>query len=328
MPPAILAITWFSHRRTENICARFGWKYVVLETSSRGLLRYLRLAPRTIMAVARSRPAILIVQNPSLVLAFLTVLIRPVFAFKLVVDAHNEAVQPYLTTSKALRWLARQCLRRADITIVTNTALANEVVRAGGRPFVLPDPLPKPPDTHVDGQRRAKLEVVVISTFAPDEPLEEIFEAARQMTEVARFRVTGNLARLPDDLSDQAPPNVVFTGFLPEPAYWALLRGSDVVMDLTKMPDCLVCGAYEAIAVMKPVVLTDSEPARAWFGDAATYVRNDARHIARALNRLATNSTTDWESRAVRAIARIESEWEERRTDFVHRLTGLLRTTG
>jgi glycosyltransferase involved in cell wall biosynthesis len=323
-----MAITWFPHRRTENICARFGWPYVVLETSSRGLLRYIRLAPRTIIAVARSRPAILVVQNPSLVLAVLTTLLRPFFAFKLVVDAHNEAVQPYLSTSTVLRWLSKQCLRRADVTIVTNTALAEHVVRAGGRPFVLPDPLPQPPPIDADDQVRAKLEVVVVSTFASDEPLEEILAAARQMTGVARFSVTGNLSRLPTGLRNQAPPNVVFTGFLPEQAYWTLLRHCDVVMDLTKMPDCLVCGAYEAIAVKKPVVLTDSEAARTWFGDAATYVGNDARQIGEALSHFLGNDATDRESRASRAITRIESAWEERRRHFVQTLAGLVRATG
>lgn len=309
--PEVVAITWFGHRRTESLCRRLGWTYWVIETRSRGLIRYLRLAPRTIAKIARQRPRVLVVQNPSLVLASLCVLLRPFLRYVLVMDAHNEAVQPFLFTSVPLRWISRQCLRRADVTLVTNEALARTVETVGGTPFVLPDPLPDPPPTQAMGGSHAGFRVVVISTFSADEPLEEVLSAATRLEGTAEFSITGNIKRLPQRLREQASTNVRFTGFLPESEYWALLRNCDVVMDLTLMPDCLVCGAYEAIAISKPVILTDSVAARGWFGDAAIYAQNDAGSIERVL-RDVRDRVAYWTSRVVAAAPRIESAWDER----------------
>jgi glycosyltransferase involved in cell wall biosynthesis len=309
----IVAITWFGHRRTENLCRRFGWTYRVIETRSRGVLRYLQLAPRTLAMLARRRPRVLVVQNPSLVLTALCVIFRPVLRYLLVVDAHNEAVRPFLFTSPPLLWISRMCLRRADVTIVTNDALAGDVKAAGGTPFVLPDPLPEPPAPGLfPGGTGTGFRVAVISTFAADEPLEDILRAASRFEGGAEFNVTGNLKRLPQGLREQAPGNVNFTGFLAEADYWALLRNCDAVIDLTLMPDCLVCGAYEAIAVRKPVIVTDSPAARGWFGDAAIYVSNDAASIEQGLRDVSAR-LEHWTSKVADAAPGIERAWDERR---------------
>jgi glycosyltransferase involved in cell wall biosynthesis len=308
----VLVITWSGHRRTENLCSRLGWTYMTIETRSGGLIRYLRLTPRTVAAIARARPEVLVVQNPSLILATLCVLLRPLLRYLLVVDAHNEAVRPFNLASAPLRWISRQCLRHADLTIVTNDALARVVDAVGGKPFVLPDPLPVPPPTPATVGNDPGFKVVVISTFSADEPLEEIVCAASRLQGTAQFSVTGDLRRLPRRLRQQAPPNVAFTGFLRELDYWALLKSCDVVVDLTLMPDCLVCGAYEAIAVRKPIIMTDSSSARAWFGDAAIYVRNHADSIEQAL-RDVKNRREYWRTQAAHAVPRIERAWDERR---------------
>jgi glycosyltransferase involved in cell wall biosynthesis len=309
--PEEVAITWFGHRRTENLCRRLGWTYQVIETRSRGVIRYLRLAPRTVAMIARRRPRVLVVQNPSLVLATLCVVAQPFFRYLLVVDAHNQAVQPFLFDNALLRWLSRLCLRRADLTIVTNDALARIVEAVGGTPFVLPDPLPEPPPAQEVSASHAGFRVVVISTFSPDEPLEEILGAASRLGEAAQFSITGNVRRLPQSLRRKASDNVTFTGFLAEAEYWALLRDCDVVVDLSLMPDCLVCGAYEAIAVRKPVIVTDSVTSRAWFRDAAIYTSNDADSIERVL-RDVRHRLQYWTSRVADATPDVERAWEER----------------
>jgi glycosyltransferase involved in cell wall biosynthesis len=319
--PEVIALSWFGHRRTESLCRRFGWTYWVIETRSRGLIRYLRLAPRTIVRLARKRPQILVVQNPSLVLTALCLVLRPFLRYRLVVDAHNEAVQPYVFSSGPLFWISRWCLRRANVTIVTNEALAQLVRAVGGTPFVLPDPLPAPPPAPAVTESHTGFRVVVISTFAADEPLAEILSAASRLEGVAEFSVTGNLRRLRQSLREQASSNVTFTGFLPESEYWTLLRTCDVAIDLTLKPDCLVCGAYEAVAVRRPVVLTDSAASRTWFGDAAIYVHNDADSIESALREV-RDRLEYWTSRVAAAAPRIERAWEELQTALRSYLLG------
>jgi glycosyltransferase involved in cell wall biosynthesis len=228
------------------------------------------------------RPEILFVSNPSLVLTVLAVVTRRLFGFYLVVDAHNEGVRPFARSNAFVRWITRRLLRSADATIVTNHALAQDVEAAGGRPLVLPDSLPAPPalsatpDTSGDAPH-----VAVIATFALDEPISAIVAAAAMLPEV-RFAISGDAAKFAA-LELDLPPNVRLTGFMPEQAYWELLARSQVICDLTLKPDCLVCGAYEGLALAKPMVLSDNPPTRDIFGDAAVLSGTGPDDIAKAV---------------------------------------------
>src|SRR5690606_16029970 len=129
---------------------------------------------------------------------------------------------------------------------VTNAALAADVSVAGGRPLVLSDSLPVPPPLPADvGTAEETPHIVVIATFRPDEPISAIMAAAAKMPYV-RFAFTGDHARFLASGS-ALPPNVCLTGFLPNEAYWELLVQAAVICDLSFKPDCLVCGAYEAL---------------------------------------------------------------------------------
>jgi glycosyltransferase involved in cell wall biosynthesis len=52
------------------------------------------------------------------------------------------------------------------------------------------------------------------------------------------------------------------------------------------MPDCLVCGAYEALALHRPVVMSDSKAARELFTSGVEFVDNTAQSIAIAVQKI------------------------------------------
>src|SRR5262245_28237723 len=97
-----LFLTWFSHRRTTALCERLGLPLVELVSPSKGAKRYIALAFRTFALLMKRRPRVLLVQNPSLVLALFALILRPIFRYRLVQDAHNEAVEPYLHKSRTI----------------------------------------------------------------------------------------------------------------------------------------------------------------------------------------------------------------------------------
>jgi glycosyltransferase involved in cell wall biosynthesis len=262
----------------------------------------------------------LFVQNPSLVLAMVAVFLRPLYGYRLIVDAHNEAVRPFIHTAWPFPALARWLLRRADVTIVTNEALAAVVRAAGGSPHVLPDCLPEPPSIAERAKTPAgAFSVMVVATYAADEPIPEILEAARSLGPEFQFHVTGNDRKLPATERQKLPANVTLAGFLPESDYWALMGSCDVVLDLTLMPDCLVCGAYEALSLHKPMILSDSPAARQLFEPAALMASPDPAGIeasvrgARARNgellaaapQVAARFAADWKRSASALLARI-----------------------
>jgi glycosyltransferase involved in cell wall biosynthesis len=280
-----LALAWTAHRRTTGLCGGLDLELVVLKTGLRGPVRFLPLSLRTAALLLRRRPRILLVPNPSLVLSVLAVVLRPLLRYRLVVDAHNEAVMPFIHQQRWLRRLSRWIVRKADLTIVTNRALAGAVEEQGGQAFTLPDRIPE-----TSARRHQRLEgefnAVLIATFAPDEPLDAVFEAVRAAN--VELYVTGNYRKLDEATLRSVPPNVRFTGFLSEEEYWELLRSADAIIDLTLMDNCLVCGAYEALAVGKAMLLSNNEASVELFGESALYTDNTPNHIRHMLGQLRT----------------------------------------
>lgn len=284
MQPALF-LTWIEHQRSRAICDRLEIPLAELISKNRGIKRYVELARRTLATLRKQRPRVLIVQTPSQVLGLLTLILRPFIGYRLVLDAHNEAVEPYLHPSAAVGLLTRYLLRKADRVIVSNRQLAEIVAGHGGTPLILSDALPRP-HAVAPAREGPHFRVVVISTYAGDEPLAEIVAAAAKFDDDVRVFVTGNAAKCPDDIRDRLPGNVTLTGFLSEADYWQLLASSNAIVDLTTMDHCLVCGAYEGISLGKPLLLSDNAASVTLFADFAEFVPNDAASIAAGLRRL------------------------------------------
>lgn len=309
--PGVLAITWEDHRRMEGLCGWLGLPLNVMRSEHRGARRYVELSLATIRFLRRSRPRAVFIQNPSLVLALVVLLPRRLLGgYRVVMDAHNEAVTPFAHAYWPVTWLMRVAQRLADATVVTNPALAGIVRQNGGRPLVLPDRLPSPPVNPKHSTSSGVMLVMVVATFAADEPIAAIIDAARELGPEFQFAVTGNSRKLPAAQHAALPPNVRLTGFLPEHEYWQLMADSDLVLDLTLKPDCLVCGAYEALALRKPMVLSGNDASRALFGDFAVFAgTHDAAGIASAL-REAKNDYATVAARTARGQPEFAARWD------------------
>lgn len=286
--PNTLAITWEQHRRTRELCSWMGLPLHEVTFNARRLQRYAKLGKQTLRLLSERKPKVVYVQNPSLILATLVLAARPFLGrYKVVMDAHNEAVAPFTHAYWPITSLTRHVLRAADVTIVTNAALAEQVRRIGGNPHVLPDRLPTPPfaptsPLKLDGPLR----VMVVATYAADEPIAEIIEAARSLGDQYQLSITGRETKLPPEQRARLPANVRQTGFLSEEAYWELMRDSHIVLDLTLKPNCLVCGAYESLALLRPMVLTGNPATVDLFGKVAVMTTDhDAKAIAECLQR-------------------------------------------
>jgi glycosyltransferase involved in cell wall biosynthesis len=283
-PPArrhALWISWNSHRRTTGLCAAWDLPLHIIRSSRKGLGRWIEQTVDTLRLLRHEKPEILFVQNPSLALTVLATVARRLFGYYLVVDAHNEGVRPFDRPGAFVGWLTRRLLKSADVTIVTNAALAKDVSSAGGRPRVLPDSLPVPPLLATRDVIEDPPHVVAIATFRADEPIAAIVAAAATMPEI-RFSFSGDARRF-NRSEIPLPANVRLTGYLPDRAYWQLLAQAAVICDLTLKPDCLVCGAYEGLAMAKPLVLSDNPPTREIFGAAAVLTGSGPDEIASAL---------------------------------------------
>ena len=317
--PGAVWITWENQRRNEGIATALGVPLFVFDYQGSRARRYLMALWRTLRIVTASRPRVMFVQNPSVLLAFTAVTFGPWLGARVVVDAHNAAIIPLQSPSGTLlRWVARYIIRRASLTLITNASLAKIVAAAGGRPFILPDRIPVLPAPN-GSPRLPGRTVLFICTFASDEPFMEVIEAARSLDPSVHVYVTGNPRHRAAALKAMAPDNVTLTGFLPEADYLSLLQNADVVIDLTTREDCLVCGAYEAVSAGRPLILSDTAVNREYFSRGVCYTDNSSNGVAEAIKAAIENA--ERMSDEVRSLRKIlVTDWERRRSDLVRQL--------
>jgi glycosyltransferase involved in cell wall biosynthesis len=279
-------ITWERTRRSRGMSAALDARLYEIEDRSGRLTRYLRSALRTLRVLFASRGSVVFVQSPSIVLANLAASLRSLAGVAVIIDAHNGGIDPLDGKSPFLTRLARRALKKSDLVIVTNEALARHVESFGAKAFVLTDPMPNFPAAHAEkpATLNAPLRrVVAICTWASDEPYLELTRSATLLPPGCELAITGR-SRLTEEQRASLPPNVRLTGFVSEEEYTQLLRTADVIVDLTTRENCLLCGAYEAVSVHKPLVVSDTAALRELLDDAAIYCANDARSIANAIS--------------------------------------------
>ena len=282
-------IAWESQRRSRELASYFGCS--LHEITVTGALRYPASIFRTVALLLKHRPRVVFVQNPSMVLASLVVFWSLCSKSLSVVDRHTtfllnrtSGITPWLIAFRAMH---RFTLRYADVTIVTNAHLAQLVREAGGNPVVLPDKLPtlaaaKDVPSLIG---RGLKNVLLISSFADDEPISEVVDAMsliRHPREVHLF-ISGRVKISFSRLVATAPTNVTFTNYLSEADYVSLVQTVDVVVALTTSDHTMLCGCYEAVAAGKPLVTSDKEVLREYF-TAALFADNSAAGIAAAID--------------------------------------------
>jgi glycosyltransferase involved in cell wall biosynthesis len=193
---------------------------------------------------------------------------------RVAIDLHSGALldRRWRWAVPILAWLAR----RSTAAIVTLPSLAAALEARGVQTIVLPDPLPEmapsAPATAHPGPAGPP-EVVAICGWGDDEPLEALVAAA--VGQPWTLALTGR-PRRPLDL----PDGVRLTGFMDDAAYADTLARAAAIVVLTTRDETLLSGAWEAIAVGRPLVLSGTTALRSTFDDGPTYVGDDARSIA------------------------------------------------
>lgn len=283
----IIWIAWETHRRTLELNKSFNAELIIFESKFPRILKHPILLIKSWFTIHSIRPKTLIVQNPSIFLTLLVCIIKSVYKYYLIVDAHNAGLSPLNKFLNKFLFVYQYLQKRADITIVTNEALAYIVKKNGGNPYVLPDRIPSSPKV-MNKTLKGKKNIMFICTFAGDEPYEEVIKSASKFNNDVVFYITGSYEKIESNLINNASSNVVFTGFLPENEYWNLLYSVNLSIDLTLKENCLVCGAYESIAVETPMVLSDTSALMTFFYKGTVFSNNDADSITTAIKKCFT----------------------------------------
>lgn len=292
-------ITWESQRRTNELSKALDIPLFKFINTNNRIIRYFILSCKTIKTLYAAKPKKVIVQNPSIVLAFLVCALKKFFDYKVIVDRHSNFHVPALKSKKIKTWLflffSTYSIRNAELTIITNLYLKTLVETLGGTGFVLQDKLPMLTQSS-SLPLKGKYNLVCTCSFnSNDEPFLEIIEAANMIPADVCIYITGNYRNEYPKLDKEIPKNIILTSFLTEEEFQSLLYCCDIVVALTTADHTLLCSAYEAASINKPIILSKKPELIDYFYKGAVYTENNASHIATAIKEaiLKINSLKD-----------------------------------
>ena len=310
-------ITWENQRRNRELSRAFGiklYELAYIDNIKNPLKKYLTGIGKTIRILLREKPKLVICQNPSLILSFFLVSLKRLTKLQVVVDAHNAGLFPKECRFAVLNLISRFIQRKADMTIVTNENLKANVEMNGGHAFVLPDRIPNILVTKPKEKLKGRFNILFICRYASDEPYKEVFAAASKLDHSIYIYVTGDYSKGKISTAD-LPENVILTGFILESEYFEMLNSVDATIDLTTRENCLVCGAYETVAVEKPMILSKTKALMDYFSMGAIYTENTLEGIEKAIleviERKAELTAQVKEWKAIRQV-----QWEQRKKDL------------
>ncbi len=179
-----------------------------------------------------------------------------------------------------------------------------------------PGSYPPGDDFALDGQ----FNVAVVSSFLSDEPVDLVFQAAALLPEV-RFYVTGDSRRIAQPLLSKIPGNCLLTGYLSYEHYVGLLRGVDAIMVLTTGDHTLLMGAFEAVSVGTPLIVSDWPVLRDYFSAGTVHVSNTAEGICEGVC-LARREQTRLQQEILVLQERLQAEWEQKFAELQRLLHG------
>ncbi len=283
----MIFIAWIAYScRSQLIAEKFQMKLYLIQSLKRRYflapLRYVLQAITTFRVLMREKPAVVFVQNPPIFAALVVYLYAKLWPAQYIIDAHTGALLEW-------RWQWSMFLfaflaRRAIATIVTNEHLAAMVEAWGAKTFIIadiPTTFPQSKPFPLNG----KFSVAVVNTFSPDEPVEEILEAAASLPEV-QFYITGDPIRAKERFLQNPPGNVKFTGFLPDEEYLGLLQSAQAIMVLTTVDHTMQRGACEAVSLGKPVITSRWPLLQTYFHKGTIHVDNTSRDIQAGVRKM------------------------------------------
>ena len=282
-------ITWEIQRRNRTLSASFNAKLYEFNINAPALLRYPIAIGKTIAVLAKDNPQIIFVQNPSLILTSLSILISHVLQKVLIIDMHNAGLRPLEGRYRVLNWVADRLCSWATLVIVSNNELERYVVRLGGRAISIPDPIPHIITPREMPRLQGAFNVLFICSWAEDEPYLEVLRAAESVEEGTYIYISGNSKGREQLYGKKLSKNIVLTGYVSEEQFSALLFACDCIMVLTRRENCLLCGAYEGVAAEKPLIISNTLALKKHFSKGCVYINNCAEDILGAIEQVKRN---------------------------------------
>ena len=291
-----LFIVWrIFQRRTESLAREFNldvcYYYRPWEEKSKfhKALSYIFKTFGTVTDLIRHKPPIVFIQLPPTPLLYIVATYCKITGSKLVADCHNSMIY-----SRWLRWpLAKALLRRADITLVHNKDVEVYAKRFNLDTITLRDPLPvleSPSQSNLlDRIGISENHYIIVPwSFAPDEPINELIQAAAALPDII-FVMTWFAEKLPPGVRNSLPPNLILSGYLDDEDFNTLFSKSIAAIVLTTREGTQPSAASEAIVLGIPLIVSDLNTTRQLYDNMPIYTKNTSEGIREAAQEVVDN---------------------------------------
>ena len=196
-----------------------------------------------------------------------------------------------LTNEMWMNWIFAKKLLANGEMIVHNAHLVQQVEESVKiKPFVVRDGIAKKEEVEIRESNllaeiglSPKKYVLFPSSFDKDEPLDEVFDAARLLPDI-KFVMTWHTEKLSKEMKRSLPPNIVLTGFLGIGDFNYLFANAGVALVLTTNEGVQLSGMQEAMAFETPAVVSDLKTTRFLYKNFPVYVKNEPKSIAQGIS--------------------------------------------
>ncbi len=253
-------------------------------------VKYIPMWLKTWIVLLKQRPSAVFVINtpvfaPLCVYTYCMVYRIP---FIMVVHGHTLSGRKWGWSRPLQRFLGK----RALINLVSNSEYRQTFESWGGNVIFLEEsPMDLTEWNREQMVKPGQFNVTVVSTFAGDEPLELVLEAARRLPE-DYFYILGDTALADKEFLKSAPRNVEFPGYLKGDAYWNQLSLSQAIMVLTTNPQSLVAGGIEGMNLGKPLLLSRQPTLLEYFTKGAVFVDHSVDSLVAGIRIAQENEKT------------------------------------
>lgn len=253
-------VFWGPHSRSTEAFARrlnatcYLIHYLIWKRPWIAPIKYPPMWLKTWWVLLKQRPAAVLVINTP-VFAPLCVYVYCLFAripFAMNVHGHSLGGRRWRWSRPLQHFLAK----KAVVSLI-GTVEYKQIFESWGAKVLFLEYIPvEMPVGSCDFKAKPdEFRVTVVSTFAGDEPLDLVLEAARRLPEVCFF-ILGDTKLATKEFLGSAPRNVSFPGYLKGNDYWQQLFSSQAILTLTTSPHSLVAGGTEGMYLGKPLILS------------------------------------------------------------------------
>ena len=332
--PKVIFLVWAPFSiRAQNLSENLGAKLFLLNYKFKkkiySPIKYPVLFAKTLKILAKEKPDVIIIQVPPIFCIIPVMLYKKLLGGRkgrcsIIIDAHTGAFGRPWSYVKSLNKLL---MKKSNLLIITNKQLQNNVLHDYGiNTTILEDRIPNPKissfacesykDKYAKQGASYTNKIAFVCSFAPDEPLENVVTAAALLPEV-QFYVTGDHSRAQNkkQVLEQKTGNIVFTGFLSYDEYMYLLQYVDAVVVLTNRDQTMLSGAYEAMAVGKPLITSNWDCLQQYYNKGTICTDNSPEGIKKAIDAALVKK-----EHLVKEMVQLKDErlkeWEERFHDL------------